>query len=93
MNTYGIKAWKVVGYVYAADIYCPACIVRALPTAELSPAAYDMQAEDVLEQVAAAMGVDRADETTYDSDDFPKVVFASDAHGDVCGSCGEELLS
>ena len=34
---------------------------------------------------------DRADEYTFDSDDFPKVVFRDQINDDVCGSCWSQL--
>lgn len=40
----------------------------------LAPAARDMPIEDVLNQAAAYLGIDRDDETSFDSDDFPKLI-------------------
>ena len=68
-----------------------------------SPAAYEMNEEDALDQIAAANGFDRHDEKSFDTDEFPKVVFASqidsftDDGYEVCDDercycCGEELL-
>ena len=54
-----------------------------------APAARDMFTEDVLDQCAGALAVDRWDETSYDSDEFPKVVFADWVDEEVCGRCGE----
>jgi hypothetical protein len=37
-------------------------------------------------------GIDREDERTFDSDTFPKVVFADQIEGgEYCGGCGTEL--
>lgn len=87
-----------IGYTYSADNYCPDCIV------EMFGATYDaINAEGVLDLVARARGIDRYDERSYDSGDFPKVIFH--AHdvcnayegyepgqcGDRCGRCHEFL--
>jgi hypothetical protein len=57
-----------------------------------SPAARDMRAEDLLDQCAGAMAIDREDEYSFDSGDFPKVIFASSVEdGECCGRCGNEL--
>lgn len=82
----------IIGYTFKAANYCGDCIVEALHGVfDLSPAARDMNAEDVLHQVAATVEIDRDDEHTFDSDEFPKVVFASSVecceHCDDCGAC------
>ena len=51
----------------------------------------------MLDDAATRLGVDRNDEYSFDSDDFPKVVTIGDLdfHGnegiDECYQCGEEL--
>lgn len=102
MPSYRLHATTIVGYAYCADLYCPICIVRALPTGE--GGAFDGWAiaegyapmpstEDNLSEIAQAFGINRANETTFDSGDFPKVVFASDAsEDDYCAMCHERLL-
>lgn len=96
---YGIKAWAVVGYTYRAETLCPSCVIESLPTGEGE--AFDgwrdmtgrMSAEENLTELALAFGIDRSDESSYDSDDFPKVVFASSVEDEErCDRCGEELL-
>jgi hypothetical protein len=93
--------YDVVGYVFRADTYCPACTVAALPTGPgeafdgwaLAPGADPMTPEDNLREIAYAFGIDIDDEATYDSDDFPKVLFRDQAseNDDRCGGCGAEL--
>ena len=59
---------------------------------DASPAALDMPVEDVLDQCADAMAMDRHDETSYDSSEFPKVVLRIDlAADDHCGTCHNQL--
>lgn len=91
----------IVGYTYRADQFCPDCIVSQLPADVLAPAARDMATDDVLEQVAAYVGIDRMDERSFDSDDFPKVIFRDSVateddeeagvYVDTCGQCGRCL--
>jgi hypothetical protein len=47
---------------------------------------------NVLDQCADAMAIDRHDETSYDSSEFPKVVLHIDlADDDHCGTCHNQL--
>lgn len=95
-----MHATTIVGYTYKADFYCPRCIIEQLPTGDGE--AFDgwaladditMSTEDNLNEIAAAFGIDRYDETSFDSDEFPKVVFANMIDEDeFCGSCGEPLI-
>lgn len=93
----------VIAYTFAADIYCPQCINVVVendtrydgwqlsPVDGLRPI---MATEANLDEIAAAFGIDRADEWSFDSDDFPKVVFDSQIQeNEHCGECHEDLLS
>jgi hypothetical protein len=89
----------VVGYTYRADLICPACVVdtyrarRRADGAQLdSIDATTRPAESFLDDYAAWRGIDRYCESSFDSDDFPKVVFRDQVEdGDTCGECGEFL--
>jgi len=82
-------ATDIVGYTYRADVYCPRCIVGKL-IANFS-------------DIAEYRGINRMDESTFDSGEFPKVVFRDmlvaddgdwadgEPNTDRCGSCGEVL--
>lgn len=83
---YSRKATDIVAYTYNADIYCPACILQAMGV--LQP---NGTTEWALDSLALDRGIDRYDERTFDSGDFPKVVFASDLEGELCGMCGEAI--
>lgn len=95
-----MRATDVVGYTYSADTYHPDCVLDALRGRERllldalpTLAAGAPSVEDRLDAVAAAIGFDRYDERSFDSDDFPKVVFASQVESDeACGGCGEALV-
>lgn len=84
---------SVVGYTYRADMFDPACMVEVLiREGRLSPGARGMSAEEALDQLAEVESVDRRDESTFDSDEFPKVALGVFRHeGDVCGACCLEI--
>jgi len=65
----------IVAYTYRADHYCGDCIVRELGV-EPGEVPGSVTAEQVLDVAAHAQGIDREDEWTFDSGDFPKVVLA-----------------
>lgn len=97
--SYGRKAWAVIGYTFQSDMWCVDCIIGALPTGEgerfdgwaLAPGV-KMTAEGNLDEIAAAFGIDRHDEWSYDSDEFPKVIYADGvAEHMICGGCGNPL--
>lgn len=92
MTSYGTPANKIVGYTFNTEILCPKCVMRQMvAVSQASPAALDMSAEDALTQIADAIGLDRMDESSFDSSDFPKVVFACCIESDCCFECGEAL--
>jgi hypothetical protein len=81
----------VVGYTFNADQYHPWCIAE-----KLAPEATTEYGNEVaLDRLAAELGIDRNDEQSYDSGDFPKVIFADQAESDeeLCGGCGEALIA
>lgn len=83
----------LAAYAYRADLYCPACIIEDMIThRDASPAARDMPAEAVLDQCADALAIDRSDEPSFDSSEFPKPVFL-DTLGpdDRCAACDGSL--
>lgn len=89
-----MKSYDVVAYTYQSSLVHGRCLVDEMVRERvLSPAAYEMDPETVLDQHAAANGIDRTDEHTFDSDDFPKVVFADEVQpDDYCEDCFESLL-
>jgi hypothetical protein len=87
------RAEEIAAYTYRAEVLCPSCVIEAMiAAADASPAARDMTTEDVLRQCAGANAIDRDDETSYDSDEFPTVVLLDQLH-DVaaCDVCQPEL--
>lgn len=89
----GTPVTRIAGYGYRADIYCPECIIEIMiARGDASPAARDMPPETVLDQCAGAMGIDRYDEATYDTKEFPKVAFVSDVDDDdTCTVCRQPI--
>lgn len=99
MYGFGTHGTDIVGYTFSADNYCRDCIVDAVT----SRPEYDgwvvapevrMSVEDNLSEIAAAFGVNREDERSFDSGDFPKVIFGSQIEDTTerCGGCGEPLI-
>lgn len=83
----------VVGYTYNADNYHSKCVIyKMIRRGELSPGALDLTPETALDQHAGANAIDREDEASFDSDDFPKVLFRDMLEGEeFCGWCEEPL--
>ncbi len=81
----------VVGYAYRAEILCPYCTASALGIPDSLIAEYG--AGTVIDVLATARGIDAEDERSFDSNDFPKVVFESDVDGEFCGVCLQTLVS
>lgn len=99
-----MNASDIVGYTYRADNYCPRCVMDVVtpendedgPYAgwRFGDGAKPQSVESDLDEIALAFGIDRMDECTYDSGEFPKVVFGymvDSAYPEQCGNCGEEF--
>lgn len=75
----------IVGYTYCAEILCPGCTASAV--------GWDGQggergANAYIEKTGLSRGIDVRDEYTFDSSEWPKVVFGSDVGSyEVCGAC------
>jgi hypothetical protein len=97
------KSDDIIGYTYAADQYCPDHITVVMSLSHEAPPS--IGTEFLLDAAAEARGINRQDEATFDSGDFPKVIFAGSVHdvcrasegyepgqcGDECATCGEPL--
>lgn len=97
MTGYERVGIEPTAYLYAGNLLCPGCVLDALPTGEGH--AFDgwkdvstppMSAEANLTELAAAFGINRTDEQSFDSDDFPKVLFDTN-DGEICAGCHTEL--
>lgn len=92
-----MQPFDIVGYTYQADIYGPECIVGLVARdlgVEHDTAGAGFTVESALDALASAAAIDRQDERSFDSDDFPKVVFRDQLEpDDRCGECGRRLDS
>ncbi|MHD0294280.1 hypothetical protein [Rhodococcus qingshengii] len=65
----------IAGYTYKAEnMMGETLIERLIAESIASPGARGMSAEDVLDQIAGTNGIDRSDEYSYNSGDFPKPI-------------------
>lgn len=84
---------NVVGYAYQADTYCPHCIVTVMPRRGLwsPPEAGNEGLDEMLSRASGSLGIDHFNESSYDSGEFPKVIFRDQAADDRCCECGDRL--
>ena len=53
---------------------------------------YAYRSSAILDELATILQIDIEDEYSYDSDDFPKVIFADQLEEtEYCGSCGKKI--
>lgn len=91
-----MNATDIVAYTYQAETLCPRCVVaKTVKTKTLRDYILNEGAVEVerwLDSLATMNGVNRQDEYSFDSADFPKVVFCSQIEdGETCHGCGDEL--
>jgi hypothetical protein len=76
-----MHATDIVGYTFDAENYTPQGIIARLTTnpGQVGPVVVAREnVEKNLDVLAHIAGIDRHDESSYDSSEFPKVIFASD---------------
>lgn len=79
-----MRGTDIVAYAYRADLYCPNCMLTRIG----GKSADGRLVEEALDNAAATLEVDRHDERTFDSDEFPKVVFRDQFQtDDRCAGC------
>ncbi|MBP00281.1 MAG: hypothetical protein CMG34_03560 [Candidatus Marinimicrobia bacterium] len=81
--------YDITAYTFNADIWCVGCVEEHFERNHgIAPAT----AEDMLDDYAEANGIDRMDEASFDSGDFPKVIFEIDLDEvEICGWCHNEI--
>jgi len=80
--------WDIVGYSYKADTYCPSCVLYKVKFDN----GWEEYTNIYLEEVAERLDIDWQDESSFDSGDFPKVIFRDMIEEEeYCSSCHEEL--
>jgi hypothetical protein len=83
-----VSATDIVGYTFQAENICPECIVKAVTGVGSEIIGFVVDIEGVLDIVAGALKINRHDENTFDSDDFPKVIFSSQIEEpEKCAKC------
>lgn len=99
----------IVGYSFQADIYCPECILDEVEYM-YSPGLSDVSGasmEKILDALAELHKIDRHNESSFDSGEFPKIILREhlndwlheydNGYGVAsvspahCGSCSEVL--
>jgi hypothetical protein len=66
------------GYTYEGNNYCPDCIIHAISGINGIEIGHVYDVEAVLDIIAGVLEIDRKDENTFDSNEFPKVIFNTD---------------
>lgn len=70
----GKKSDYIAGYTYNTENFCNECILTAFSGVREN-IGFAFSVEGVLDIVAGAMNINRHDENTFDSSEFPKVIF------------------
>ena len=79
---------RIDGYTFQAANYCPDCILSVVAGEPIE----NVDAETGLDILATVRHIDRMDERSYDSGDFPKVIFSTQIEDvELCESCNNEL--
>lgn len=95
-----MKTHEIVGYTFNVENLHPGCLLASLPTGTgqkfdgWAPApSVNATVEESLDELAFAFQIDRKREDTFDSAEFPKVIFAEHVQSDeMCGRCLHPLL-
>lgn len=102
-----------IGWLFQSELLCDGCLEQRVDAAGIDPGLFpnrvekptrsfglevDSGMDHALFDLAADIGVDFTDESTYDSDDFPKSYFVSNVRedGEVradCNGCGKVLFT
>jgi hypothetical protein len=89
--------YDIAGYAYKADMYCPDCILRVMRLSWRRRKGESPEA--VLDRGAKARGINRADESSFDSGEFAAIIRRENltpcefcdgdpSDCDVCGGTG-----
>ncbi len=83
----------IVGYSFKAETFCTEHIKLEVHRRLVKPLGiYDnetnkLDPELYLDAIASKLGIDRMEESSFDSDDFPKIIFHSDEWDGDCEGC------
>lgn len=94
----------IVGYTFEGERWCEDCLRKAALTGAAEAGSSYMwgdsgSTEDILAEWAGVLGLDRDDEKSFDTSEFPKVITKQQAEHDQgdgcephCRGCGLRLL-
>lgn len=92
------KSFDIVGYTFNGNNYCPEdmkLIALTVLVGDNQSIAPETTTEDVLKEWSTRLGIDPTNEHSYDSSQFPKVIFRDQLDdeeiSDVCGTCQNPL--
>jgi len=86
----GKHSFDIAGYTYRAEQYTPNGLIEKLVRFAAVPLPEgEITAESMLDQWAKSNGIDRQDEKTFDSNEFPKVIFEDQAEGEFVSHVGD----
>ena len=86
-----MKSDHIAGYSFNTENMCETCILEAF-TGVKENVGFVFSIEGVLDQIAGAMKIDRMDERSFDSSEFPKVIFNYQLEdGEKCAKCNDTL--
>ena len=83
----------IVGYVFNAETFCAEHVALEVHRRLVKPRGiYDneinkLDTELYLDAIANKLGINRMEESSFDSDDFPKIIFHSDEWDGDCEWC------
>ncbi|MEV6504280.1 hypothetical protein [Streptomyces prunicolor] len=85
-------ATDIVAYYYGEKTVCPECTKGLAAPYYLIDSPESFSTEQVLDTAAKTAGINRNDENSYTSYEFPKVLYADDlVDGEKCFVCGGAL--
>lgn len=86
-----VNGTDIAGYLFCSEPICPHCIQDLLIPFNLD-GGLGRTTEEMLDQIAAKLGIRRYDVTSYSVNEFPKPIYKDKISGDeVCALCGRPL--
>lgn len=90
-----MKSYTIVGYQFNCEHFCPGCMLNAISGNSTAAIEFEFNIDAIdgwLRNNAIEKGIDYDNEYSYDSSEYPKVIFADNAGDDICANCEEKLL-
>jgi hypothetical protein len=88
-----VNGTHTAGYFYRGQVYGPECIGKLFMERRYVPGLDYNNAEAVLDHAARRRGINRHDQRSYSSRQFPHPLYLSDVSpADRCVRCGRPLL-